>query len=238
MDRLSAAEADLRQHTRDIDKDVGDAIQAINNRYDEIIRAALVAKTAAMDAVTALKDTAMREYSDKMQVILARRHECEQSLSRTKDTITSGCSLLLYETYRELEESMRKVLSAQDPLCSSAKKAVMLTGESRKAFDDIQGMLLRAFDTSLQVDVVIGRMVIDRGAGMIGTGSEGNAIGQFNYPIGTALSPPSRTYPGGLLFVADALNHRVQVFNATTSAHIRTIGTGVQGNGNDQFVLP
>jgi DNA-binding beta-propeller fold protein YncE len=73
--------------------------------------------------------------------------------------------------------------------------------------------------------------VLDRGVGSIGTGSSGNAIGQFCFPLGTSLCPPSRTYPGGLLFVADRDNHRMQVFNATTLEHVRTIGTGAIGNG-------
>jgi hypothetical protein len=145
---------------------------------------------------------------------------------------------LVYETFREHEESLRQVLGAQDLFSSSAKKVVVLTWESRKAFDDIQGILLRAFDTSLQDCRVTGRMVIDRGVGVIGTGSSGKAIGQFNVPTGTALSPPSKTYPGGLLFVADKWNHRVQVFNATTSDYVRTIGTGVKGNSSNQFCNP
>jgi DNA-binding beta-propeller fold protein YncE len=72
----------------------------------------------------------------------------------------------------------------------------------------------------------------------IGTGSKGNAIGQFNDPAGVALSPPSQTYPVGLLFVADTFNHQVQVFYATSSQYIRSIGTGVRGNGIGQLSHP
>ena len=71
----------------------------------------------------------------------------------------------------------------------------------------------------------------------IGTGTEGDAVGQFDYPSGVCLGPA----PGGgdqLLYVSDESNNRVQVLNATTGAHVRTIGTGVSGNAVGQFSSP
>jgi len=72
----------------------------------------------------------------------------------------------------------------------------------------------------------------------IGTGTAGNAVGQFNRPTGVCLGPA----PGGggdqLLYVADYGNHRVQVLNATTGAHVRTIGTGTEGDAVGQFRYP
>lgn len=81
-------------------------------------------------------------------------------------------------------------------------------------------------------------ITLDRGAGRIGSGSAGKAPGQFNFPIGTVLVPPSRDYPGGLVIVVDCFNNQVKVLIATTCQLFRTLGTGVGGNGADQFSCP
>jgi DNA-binding beta-propeller fold protein YncE len=62
-------------------------------------------------------------------------------------------------------------------------------------------------------------------------GSEGQATGQFVWPLGLAVSE------AGELFVADSYNHRVQVFRVSNGTFQRQIG-GAQGSGNGQLNTP
>jgi DNA-binding beta-propeller fold protein YncE len=60
-------------------------------------------------------------------------------------------------------------------------------------------------------------------------GSEGEGDGQFNTPAGVAVDGV------GSVYVADTLNHRVQVFNAE-GRFLRRWGS--QGSGDGQFDVP
>ena len=73
-----------------------------------------------------------------------------------------------------------------------------------------------------------------------GTGTAGAAADQLNHPYGLVLhgQAPGSDQPT-LLFVADYNNHRVQVFDADSTALLRTIGTtGQAGNAKGQFSNP
>ena len=59
----------------------------------------------------------------------------------------------------------------------------------------------------------------------------GDEAHHLNAPTGVCVDPD------GLVYVVDSGNHRVQVFTKT-GAYVRTIGTGEQGDGNDQFDQP
>ena len=73
----------------------------------------------------------------------------------------------------------------------------------------------------------------------LGTGVAGSAIDQFNGPTFVALhEPPAGSVQPTLLFVADGNNHRVQVLDADTGAHLRTIGAGTYGKGKGQVGTP
>ena len=65
----------------------------------------------------------------------------------------------------------------------------------------------------------------------IGTGIEGNANNQFNFPTSATI------HTNGKLYVADQGNRRIQIFNADGS-YYSTIGTGDPGSGNNQFRGP
>ena len=66
------------------------------------------------------------------------------------------------------------------------------------------------------------------------TAQQGSGNHQLSYPFGLCVEPG----PGGRLFVADALNHRVQVLTKD-GQYVRTLGvTGQAGNGNHQFNQP
>ena len=63
--------------------------------------------------------------------------------------------------------------------------------------------------------------------------SSGSGNGQFNTPRAVAYSPD-----GGLIAVADAFNHRVQVINATTGAFVSALGGTSAGAAAGQFNTP
>ena len=81
---------------------------------------------------------------------------------------------------------------------------------------------------------------VDSGAHLriIGTGVAGSGVGQLDHPFGITLQEPT---PGSgspsLLYVADMGNDRVQVFDADTGAHVRTIGAG-EGNEVGEMCQP
>ena len=58
-----------------------------------------------------------------------------------------------------------------------------------------------------------------------------SGTGPFNGPWGMCMSSN-----GELLFVADGVNHKVQLFRATDGSHVRTIGS--KGSGDGQFKMP
>lgn len=62
------------------------------------------------------------------------------------------------------------------------------------------------------------------------TGVAGTDNAHFNEPLGV-------TAVNGKIYVADLVNHRVQIFNAATYAYLATIG-GSEGTGNNQFQYP
>jgi hypothetical protein len=74
-------------------------------------------------------------------------------------------------------------------------------------------------------------VVLDRGSGSIGTSTAGSNVSQFYGPYEMAISSPSALHSGGLLFVADTFNQRVQVFDGTSLTFIRSIDTGFPGIG-------
>jgi DNA-binding beta-propeller fold protein YncE len=51
-------------------------------------------------------------------------------------------------------------------------------------------------------------------------------------------SPNRVATRGSLLFVLDKFNHRVQVFNSSTSKYLRTIGSGREGTGDGDLNYP
>ena len=61
----------------------------------------------------------------------------------------------------------------------------------------------------------------------IGDGRGANA-GQLNRPQGIALSLGGVARQGGdhLLYVSDSGNHRIQIYNARTGAHVGFLGVG------------
>lgn len=63
----------------------------------------------------------------------------------------------------------------------------------------------------------------------IGSGKAGSEVGEFKDPRGLALL-------GSHLFVSEYGNHRVQVFDVETGAHLNTIGTF--GSGDAQLNTP
>ena len=72
-----------------------------------------------------------------------------------------------------------------------------------------------------------------------GAGMAGFAIDQLNGPVFVALhEPPAGSVQPTLLFVADSKNNRVQVLDADTGAHLRTIGAGTKGTGKGQLDTP
>jgi DNA-binding beta-propeller fold protein YncE len=70
----------------------------------------------------------------------------------------------------------------------------------------------------------------------IGNG-KGAGAGQFNGPWGLLVQTPLVSGGDYLLYVTDVSNHRVQVFNAVTGAHLRCIGAG-NGAGQGQLSNP
>ena len=72
----------------------------------------------------------------------------------------------------------------------------------------------------------------------IGTGLKGAGPGQLDSPWGLALqeSAPGSGAPC-LLYVADNCNHRIQVFDADTGAHVHMIGAGT-GSAVGQLNCP
>ncbi len=77
----------------------------------------------------------------------------------------------------------------------------------------------------------------------IGKGVAGSQNDQFNQPSGVGLLLPSvssesSTLTDPLLYVADSLNHRVQVFSAVDGKYFCTIGAGVVGSGIGQLNFP
>ena len=68
------------------------------------------------------------------------------------------------------------------------------------------------------------------------TGSSGSATNQFHNPYAVEVA-------GDKLYVADTLNHRIQIWNglSTTPAYERTLGSatpGTSGTGTNQFNVP
>jgi len=70
----------------------------------------------------------------------------------------------------------------------------------------------------------------------IGNG-QGAGAGQFVNPRGLLVQTPLVSGGDYLLYVSDVGNHRVQMFNAVTGAHLRCIGAG-QGAGQGQLYNP
>lgn len=62
-------------------------------------------------------------------------------------------------------------------------------------------------------------------------GSEGSGNGELGYPFGVTLSPD-----GSKIYIADAGNNRIQIFNAANNAYIGQFGT--EGSGNGEFLNP
>ena len=72
------------------------------------------------------------------------------------------------------------------------------------------------------------------------TGQAGNAKGQFNNPTDLTLrsaGPPGSGQPA-VLYVADAINYRIQAVTADTGMHIRFFATGTAGAAADQLNWP
>ena len=61
-------------------------------------------------------------------------------------------------------------------------------------------------------------------------GSLGNDSGQFSFPVGVAVNPST-----GSVYVADANNNRIQVFDSSGNFIAKF---GIFGNGDGQFSLP
>ena len=73
----------------------------------------------------------------------------------------------------------------------------------------------------------------------IGRGTGGAGIGELNQPIGVAVrKAPPGSASLWLLYVSEFGNHRIQVFDADTWAHVRMIGAGVAGAGPGQLDNP
>lgn len=68
-------------------------------------------------------------------------------------------------------------------------------------------------------------------ANLCKTGTSGNALGQFNYPIDIGFSPD-----GSIAYVVEQNNNRIQRINTTTMTAIDSVG--VYGSGNGQFSNP
>ena len=86
--------------------------------------------------------------------------------------------------------------------------------------------------------------ILDRNAGVIGRGGEGTCNDQFNEPRGIAIYPRNKVLlsfnidKAPHVYVVDSKNNRVQVFDAKSLEYMYSIGTGVAGNGVDQFNNP
>jgi sugar lactone lactonase YvrE len=63
------------------------------------------------------------------------------------------------------------------------------------------------------------------------TGSSGSDNTRLNWPQGVAVD-------ANKIYVADANNFRVQIFDRTTRVYQSTLGAGTAGTGNNQFALP
>lgn len=101
-----------------------------------------------------------------------------------------------------------------------------LCGPEDVALDDSG----RLFATSWQNDI----MIYGTDGNYLDTLGEGFGSGsyQFNYPAGVAVAP------NGNIYVADANNHRVQVYDPLLG-YLATLGeTGVAGSDNGHFNLP
>ncbi len=58
---------------------------------------------------------------------------------------------------------------------------------------------------------------------VIGSGN-GSGAGQMHYPFGVCILPSaSNSNADPMLYVADQGNNRIQVFNANTGAHVRSV---------------
>ena len=85
--------------------------------------------------------------------------------------------------------------------------------------------------------------ILDRNAGVIGRGGKGTCNDQFNEPRGIAIYPLNNELLSveidkALVYVVDSENNRVQVFDAKSLEYMYSIGTGVAGDGVDQFNNP
>jgi hypothetical protein len=65
----------------------------------------------------------------------------------------------------------------------------------------------------------------------VGSGTKGTAQGEFNSPCGVA------ELPNGDLAIGDQWNHRVMV-HRLDGRFVRQIGSGVYGDGDNEFSCP
>ena len=73
----------------------------------------------------------------------------------------------------------------------------------------------------------------------IGAGTAGLDMGELKLPIGVAVrKAPPGSASQWLLYVSEFSNHRIQVFDADTGAHVCMIGAGVMGAGPGQLRCP
>ena len=70
---------------------------------------------------------------------------------------------------------------------------------------------------------------------IIGSG-QGSGAGQMSHPMGVCILPSaSNSNADPMLYVADYSNNRIQVFNANTGAHVRSIAN--PGGGSPYCVV-
>ena len=236
LDRLAEFENEKSQKLNAFKESACAARRNVNDRYEELVREAVHIRNLALAVIASQEEATLMEFDEAFGSLVALREKGLRNLNDVKAIIEAGDGADIFASCRSHMESLRQVIEKEDEVGSMKipEKKISLTAASVKAFDEV----LRSLNSAFQTDVSsvgtggTGVITIDRGAGVIGNERIGFS------PYGTAIVPPSREYSGGLLIAVDTVRHKVEIFNATTSEHYRTLGTGVAGSGADQFYNP
>jgi len=240
-------------------ENVQSSLSKINDVFDRLMEILSNCKKAWLEEVETQGSKIERILAADKKAVKIQISNAEHFIDSARIMLETQSDIEIFEQSGKLQELLEDAIKVLVAPYSLTDVSVSSTSSNSNAESEMILSMTRLLETNhFQLPVttklhVSGRQVgaannqvIDRANApsmlpfvqMLGTGTQGDAVGQFSEPRGVCLGPA----PGGggeqLLYVADTDNHPVQVLNATTGAHVRTIGTGTSGNAGGQFSNP
>lgn len=221
ISRIEALREDALQKAAGYQSSLETVRAKISDGLTSIAQASDSAAESQLKKLEKYEATIQKEYEGHLDALKVKEMTCRSCIQLVERMLEkSGATVEIYETYNDVLNAVRKVLS-QSIIMYPPKKTIALSAKSKILYEEfVKDELFKlAFLTT-----GVPSITLDRGKGMIGSlNSRGNGDTQFNTPTGLVLYPKTEKFPDGLIFVADTVNCRIQVFNATSSVFVKSI---------------